>query len=67
LHVFINRLNRSGFVNVRAPNGTYLSFSCEGREWEPDHGILTRKGDFGNLPAGEVFVAPVENSVNPLG
>ena len=27
-----------------------------------DTGILTRKGAFGNLPAGEVFLAPVEGT-----
>jgi leucyl aminopeptidase (aminopeptidase T) len=51
-------------VNVIAKNGTNVEFSVEGRKWHKDDGWLTEKGSLGNLPAGEVFVAPIENSVN---
>lgn len=51
-------------VLVTAKNGTNVSFSCENRVWHRDDGNLSKKGSLGNLPAGEVFVAPVENSVN---
>jgi leucyl aminopeptidase (aminopeptidase T) len=36
--------------------------SKEGRKALSDTGILTKKGAFGNLPAGEVFVAPLEGT-----
>lgn len=49
-------------IIVRAPNGTSLSLSVLGRRVHADTGILTRRGSFGNLPAGEVFVAPVEGT-----
>ncbi len=49
-------------VIVTGPNGTSLKFSIKGRTIEPDTGILTQKGLFGNLPAGEAFLAPVENT-----
>jgi aminopeptidase len=47
---------------VSAPNGTSLSFSVAGRPVKADDGDLTAPGAFGNLPAGEVFLAPVEGT-----
>jgi leucyl aminopeptidase (aminopeptidase T) len=49
-------------LEVRTPNGTHISFSKKGRKVLPDTGILTRGGSFGNLPAGEVFLAPLEGT-----
>jgi leucyl aminopeptidase (aminopeptidase T) len=51
-------------VRVESPGGTSVSFSVEGRKFIADSGILHEKGSFGNLPAGEVFVAPVEGTAN---
>jgi aminopeptidase len=51
-------------VEVSAPNGTKISFSVTGRKVLADTGILTKPGSFGNLPAGEVFLAPVEGTAN---
>ncbi|MEW6619037.1 MAG: aminopeptidase [bacterium] len=47
-------------AEISAPNGTSLKLNLEGRQPFADTGILTKKGSFGNLPAGEVFIAPVE-------
>ncbi len=49
-------------VKLRAANGSFLNFSTKGRKVFSDTGILSKKGAFGNLPAGEVFLAPVEGS-----
>ena len=49
-------------VEIKTPNGTSLSFSKKGRKVLSDTGILTRKGSFGNLPAGEAYLAPVEGT-----
>jgi len=57
-------LKNSKEVLVTAKNGTNVKFSCKHRVWHKDDGNLSKKGSLGNLPAGEVFVAPVENSVN---
>ena len=57
-------VKNSKIVRVIAKNGTKVEFSVEGREWHKDNGWLNEKGSLGNLPAGEVFVAPLENSVN---
>lgn len=53
-------VNMAEFIKIKTPNGTSVSFSKRGRKALSDTGILTRKGSFGNLPAGEVFLAPVE-------
>ncbi len=46
-------------VRVTTPGGTDCSFDVTGREWKVDDGVLDRPGAFGNLPAGEVYVAPL--------
>ncbi|MEW6096795.1 MAG: aminopeptidase [bacterium] len=53
-------VSQSVIAEICANNGTSLTFNLEGRNAHADTGILTKKGDFGNLPAGEVYIAPVE-------
>ncbi len=47
---------------IKAPNGTDLVVGITGRPVKPDDGMLTIPGSFGNLPAGEVFIAPLEGT-----
>ena len=49
-------------VRVTANNGTDISFSVKGRKPLADTGIITGVGAFSNLPAGETFLAPVEET-----
>jgi aminopeptidase len=56
------RVNKAVEVGITTPNGSKLTFSIKGRKALADTGILTKQGAFGNLPAGEVFLAPVEGS-----
>lgn len=49
-------------VRLTSPNGTDVSFAIRGRTVYRDVGDLSRPGAFGNLPAGEVCLAPVEGS-----
>jgi leucyl aminopeptidase (aminopeptidase T) len=49
-------------VRLRSAAGTDLTLSVEGRPFHPDGGINHQPGDFANLPAGEVYVAPVEGT-----
>jgi aminopeptidase len=51
-------------IEFRAANGTELAFSKRGRKARSDAGALRRRGSFGNLPAGEVYLAPVEGTAN---
>jgi leucyl aminopeptidase (aminopeptidase T) len=57
-----NWLRGSLSVHITTPLGTDLSLSTAGREWRVDTGIPAGKGVYGNLPAGEVYIAPIEDS-----
>jgi leucyl aminopeptidase (aminopeptidase T) len=59
---------------VTCPNGSELRIDLTGRRGMADIGEMTRPGTFGNLPAGEGFVAPLSgngtlaaSSLAPLG
>ncbi|MFQ5329431.1 MAG: aminopeptidase [Thermodesulfobacteriota bacterium] len=47
-------------VIITTPNGTDLRLAIKGRPVLADTGILNSPGAFSNLPAGEVFLAPLE-------
>ncbi len=47
-------------VRITSEQGTDLTLSIEAREGIADDGDLREPGSFGNLPAGEGFIAPVE-------
>jgi leucyl aminopeptidase (aminopeptidase T) len=49
-------------IRITTPEGTDISFSTKGRRAQADTGLITKPGDFGNLPAGEAFLAPVEGT-----
>ncbi len=55
-------LTEAQWVHVRDAWGTGMEFSLEGREALADTGLFHKPGDYGNLPAGEAFIAPVETS-----
>ena len=60
----IKRLNGSEKIRIVGER-TDLEFSIKGREFWNDSGLVEKeKMGYMNLPAGEVFTAPVENSVN---
>jgi leucyl aminopeptidase (aminopeptidase T) len=49
-------------VRITTALGTDFTFSIEGRAAMPDTGLYHSPGDFGNLPAGEAYLAPVEGT-----
>ncbi|MGF7184890.1 leucyl aminopeptidase (aminopeptidase T) [Desulfitispora alkaliphila] len=51
-------------VRITTAKGTDLTMDINGREGQPDTGIYHRSGQFGNLPAGEAYIAPVEGTTN---
>ncbi len=54
-------------VGVTTELGTDISFSISGRSFRGSHeGLFLKKGVYGNLPAGEVYVAPVEGTANGI-
>jgi leucyl aminopeptidase (aminopeptidase T) len=49
-------------IVVENAAGTHIAFSVKGRAWHEDVGDISKKGVHGNLPAGECFTAPVEET-----
>src|SRR5512136_684368 len=49
-------------VTIENAAGTRISFSVKGRRWDADIGNISKKGVHGNLPAGECFTCPVEET-----
>ncbi|WP_066248333.1 aminopeptidase [Neobacillus drentensis] len=41
-----------------------LTFSIKGRNGIPSTGVFREKGESGNLPSGESYIAPIEDSAN---
>ncbi len=59
-----DKLKDTDTIIVKSENGTYLRFSVKNRKFILDTGDLSYPGSFSNLPAGEVFVAPVEDTAD---
>lgn len=67
-------LDAAASAHVTCPRGTDVTLDLSGRRGMADDGDLTERGAFGNLPAGEGFIAPlngdgtiVASSLAPLG
>ncbi len=56
----VEAVNRAEWIRVTTPNGTDMNICKQGRRAEGDDGLLTAPGSFGNLPAGEAYLAPLE-------
>jgi leucyl aminopeptidase (aminopeptidase T) len=53
-------------VRITTALGTDLTLSLRGRASHPDTGIIHQPGGFTNLPAGEVYTAPLEGTAQGL-
>jgi aminopeptidase len=56
----VKAVNKAEWIRVTTPNGTDMTICKQGRHAEGDDGLLTAPGSFGNLPAGEAYLAPLE-------
>ena len=56
------RLRGSSAARITTELGTDLHLSLARREWKVDTGKLRGQRVFGNLPAGEIYIAPNEDS-----
>lgn len=61
-----NILEKGKHIRVTASAGTDISFSIEGRTSYASKGLFHAKGESGNLPTGETFLAPVEGTANGI-
>jgi len=63
LRILDRKLRNAKKVHVVSGKGTDATFSVKGRAWiTQDNGLAVHKNDFVTLPAGEVFVSPMEGS-----
>ncbi|MCP4583205.1 MAG: aminopeptidase [candidate division Zixibacteria bacterium] len=53
-------------IKVTSPSGTDIEFTKNDRKILVDTGLVHSPGNFCNLPAGEVFIAPNEGSGNGI-
>jgi len=60
----IAKLKIKNKIKITTKKGTNVEFYTKGRKWIGDDGIYTKKLAFGNLPAGEIFIAPLEGKTN---
>jgi leucyl aminopeptidase (aminopeptidase T) len=51
-------------VRVTTSGGSDCTFDVTGREWKLDDGRVDRPGSFANLPAGEIFIAPLRTGAD---
>jgi len=51
-------------IRIKTKTGTDLSLSLEGRRGIADTGVLNAPGSWGNLPAGEAYIAPLEGTAS---
>ncbi len=58
------RLEGVSTVRVTTDLGTDVTMSIKGRRIIQSTGILKKIGESGNLPSGEVYLAPVEKQIN---
>lgn len=54
------QLTDAELCRITAPGGTGVEISLRGREGRSDDGDLRASGAFGNMPAGEAYIAPFE-------
>lgn len=59
-----NKLIGVKTIKVTTAKGTNVTMPIEGRNILPSKGVLREKGESGNLPSGEVFLAPWEDKTN---
>jgi aminopeptidase len=62
----VEAVNKAEWIRVTTPNGTDMMICKQGRPAGGDDGLLTEPGSFGNLPAGEAYLAPLEGMSHGL-
>lgn len=63
-HFIADQLKGVKLIRVVTKAGTDISMPVEGRMIIPSTGVLREKGQSGNIPSGEVFLAPIEGQSN---
>lgn len=58
------KLTLGNQVQIITSQGTDLAFSISGRNGRVDNGLFSKPGAWGNLPAGEAYIVPIEGTAN---
>lgn len=53
-------------ATITAPGGTDMELTLGNREGEADTGLFVNPGDWGNLPAGEASIGPIEGTTQGI-
>jgi len=59
-NVLCDRLGRTRTIRVTAPAGTDIVMPVAGRKAHASSGLFREAGQWGNLPTGEAYLAPLE-------
>jgi leucyl aminopeptidase (aminopeptidase T) len=57
-------LDRTGTIRVTSPAGTDVRLPKSGRKALASTGLFRERGQWGNLPTGEAYLAPLEGTSN---
>lgn len=63
-HKLCALMEKSTAIRVTAPAGTDISLPIKGRKAHASTGLFREKGQWGNLPTGEAYLAPLECQSN---
>jgi aminopeptidase len=53
-------MEQTSVIRVQAPGGTDITMPIHGRKAHASSGIFRERGEWGNLPTGEAYLAPLE-------
>lgn len=59
-HRICQKMERTDVIRVQAPSGTEVTLPVAGRRAHASSGLFKEKGQWGNLPTGEAYLAPLE-------
>ncbi|MFW5706597.1 MAG: aminopeptidase [Bacteroidota bacterium] len=63
-HYIAKKMEGVSNIRVTSEKGTDITMPVKGRKILPSTGVLKNKGESGNLPSGEVYLAPWEDGSN---
>jgi len=65
-HALCRLMEKTSVIRVTAPGGTDVVLPMAGRTAHASSGLFTERGQWGNLPTGEAYLAPVEEQSEGL-
>ena len=60
------KIKKADSAHITTTLGTDLKMTVSAKRWVKDTGILHKAGEYGNLPAGELFLAPTEGTAKGI-